>query len=103
MSYTDGIGNLRQAIDSIGPAAAKPAQQVSGPDKDKAPADIKAGTAAPADSAELSPVGGLISKAMEGSDVRTEKVQALQQAITSGSYHVPSSDIADKLIQSLLG
>jgi negative regulator of flagellin synthesis FlgM len=54
------------------------------------------------DHADLSAAGGLISKALEGTDVRTSKVEALQQAIASGSYHVSSSDVAGKMIQSLL-
>jgi negative regulator of flagellin synthesis FlgM len=99
MSYTDGIGPLQHSLNSV--ASATPAQQVSA-------TESKAGTAAAAnrgiqtDHADLSTTGGLISKALEGSDVRTAKVEALQQAIASGSYNVSSSDVADKMIQSLL-
>lgn len=100
MSYTDGIGNLRKAIDAIAPAETKPTQQVSGPGA--ASKDNASASAVQSDRADLSATGALISKALEGSDVRTEKVQALRQAIASGSYQVSSSDVADKLIQSLL-
>ncbi len=37
------------------------------------------------------------------SDVRMEKVVALQLAIQNGSYNVPAADVADKLIQSMAG
>ena len=55
-----------------------------------------------ADQASLSTVGGLVAAASAGSDVRTEKVAALQQAISSGSYHVPASAVAGKIVDSLL-
>lgn len=100
MSYTDGIGNLQQALASIASAEAKPAQKVA--DADAGAKQNVANGAAPADQAHLSTTGGLISRALENSDVRMEKVQALQQAIASGSYHVSSSDVADKLIKTLM-
>ena len=43
------------------------------------------------------------AQALDGSDIRSAKVSALQQAIAAGSYSVSSSDVADKIIQSLLG
>lgn len=103
MSYADGIGSLQQALSSIAPAATTPAQQVpaSGNEETESGATISTGTQT--DHANLSSAGALIAKALEGSDTRSSKVAALQQAIASGSYQVPSSDVADKMIQSLLG
>lgn len=100
MSYTDGIGGLQHALSSV--ASATPAQQVSATENQGAAVDT-ATTAIQADHADLSTTGGLISKALEGSDVRMDKVQALQQAIASGSYSVSSADVAGKMIDALLG
>lgn len=36
-------------------------------------------------------------------DVRTEKVQAMQLAIASGNYTVSSMDVADSLMEHMLG
>ena len=36
------------------------------------------------------------------SDVRADKVAAIQQALASGSYAISASDVADKLIDQLL-
>ncbi len=58
------------------------------------------------DQATLSSTSSLISQAVGSSgpesDVRTEKIAALQQAIASGTYNVSASDVADKIIGSLL-
>jgi negative regulator of flagellin synthesis FlgM len=100
MSYSNGIGDLRQALSAITPASTTETQQVAtGKAKEN---NLTAARETQADQARLSSTGGLIAQALEGSDVRTSKVAALQQAIASGTYNVSSSDVADKMIQSLL-
>ena len=37
------------------------------------------------------------------SDVRMEKVQSVRSAIDAGTYQVSAGDVADKMMQSLLG
>lgn len=99
MSYTNGIGNLQQALSSIAPT--QPASQAT----ESAEASLRGKASAPvkqADQTNLSSAGGVIAHALQGSDVRSEKVAALQQAIASGSYNVSSSDVAGKMIDSLL-
>ena len=99
MSYADGIGKLPPVS---GTNAAKPVQPVPA-STDQAPqAAPTASSANPADHADLSAASGLIATALAGSDVRTARVEALQQAIASGNYHISSGDIADKMIQSFL-
>jgi|KBSMisStandDraft_5_1062788.scaffolds.fasta_scaffold126437_3 negative regulator of flagellin synthesis FlgM len=101
MSYPSGIGDLKQAMTSIAPATTTETQQVSG-----AKAKESNKTALPresqSDEARLSSTGGLIAQALESSDVRTAKVEALQKAISDGSYNVSSANVADKMIRSLL-
>jgi negative regulator of flagellin synthesis FlgM len=43
----------------------------------------------------------LVLQALSGSDVRTEKVAALQQSIAAGTYNIPAADVAGKLIGAL--
>jgi negative regulator of flagellin synthesis FlgM len=43
-----------------------------------------------------------MAQALSGSDVRSSKVEALQKSIADGTYKVSSTDVADKIIQSLL-
>ena len=39
---------------------------------------------------------------LSGDDVRTDRVQALQNQISSGSYQVSAQDVASKLVDSML-
>ena len=96
MSFTNGIGNLQQTVGTAATDAAKPA---GGAAKAKSAAEVVSGQG---DHAELSATGSLISKGLDGSDVRMDKVQALQQAIASGSYQVSSAEVANKLIDSMM-
>lgn len=100
MSYTNGIGNLQQALSAIAPT--QPASQVTESTEVSQQRKAAAAPAKQADQTNLSSAGGMIAHALEGSDVRTDKVAALQKAIASGSYSVSSSDVAGKMIDSLL-
>jgi anti-sigma28 factor (negative regulator of flagellin synthesis) len=53
------------------------------------------------DSAKVSLAGAMLSQACTGSDVRFDKVAALQQSITAGTYGVASANVAGRLIDSL--
>ncbi len=59
-----------------------------------------------ADQTSLSTVSDLVAKALTRvdltSDVRLEKILPIQEAIANGSYHVSASDVAGKIIDSLL-
>ena len=55
------------------------------------------------DQTAVSSTGDAVLQAMGTSDVRTDKVASLQAAIADGSYSVSSSDVADKLINSMMG
>jgi negative regulator of flagellin synthesis FlgM len=96
MSYASGIGSAQTAINSITPSEAKPAIQ-----KSASSGTINEQPIA-TDQTNLSSTAGLVAQALESSDTRWTKVASLQQAIAAGSYSVSSSDVADKIIQSLL-
>jgi negative regulator of flagellin synthesis FlgM len=54
------------------------------------------------DQATLSTAASVVAQALTGSDVRTGKVAALQQSIAAGTYNVPSSDVAAKILSALM-
>jgi negative regulator of flagellin synthesis FlgM len=102
MSYASGINSLPQTSNSIASSEAKPATQVSAPDKVSKASEGSIANVEQVDQTRLSSTGGLVAQALEGSDIRSAKVASLQQAIAAGSYSVSSSDVAHKIIQSLL-
>jgi negative regulator of flagellin synthesis FlgM len=102
MSYTNGIGDLKQALSSITPGTTTAEARQVGSTKTIGSSDGAPTRELQADETRLSSTSGLIAQALNGSDVRTAKVEALQQAIASGTYQVSSSDVAGKMIDSLL-
>ena len=96
--FSNGIGTSQQTVT----AGTSSVAAVESPLQTKAASEIASNTPAQLDvPSSLSSAAGLVSQALEGSDVRSEKVAALQQAIAGGSYNVSSSDVADKVIQSI--
>jgi negative regulator of flagellin synthesis FlgM len=102
MSYANGITNQQQTPSSINslstPATSQPTTPAGALDE-TAPSNPNTERA---DLTSLSAAGGLVAQSLEGSDIRSGKVAALQQAIVGGTYNVSSSDVADKIMQSLL-
>jgi len=54
------------------------------------------------DETRLTAGGELLANALNVSDVRSAKVDALREAISSGNYSVPSSMVADKVFDSMI-
>lgn len=55
------------------------------------------------DHADLSNAASIASQAASISDVREEKVQALQIKIASGAYQIDSKDVAQSMMDHMLG
>jgi len=60
-------------------------------------------TRASDDTATLSAAASLAASAAPDSDVRMDKVTAIQQALASGTYNVPASEVAGRMIDHMLG
>ena len=54
------------------------------------------------DQANVSITGGQVAESATGSDVRFEKVASIQNALQAGTYNVPASAVAQKVIGSML-
>lgn len=55
------------------------------------------------DRATLSSAGSEVSLAASDSGIRTDKVAAVQAALAAGSYNVPASAVASKMVDAMLG
>lgn len=61
----------------------------------------QAGTGA--DEATLSSAASVAAQTAPDADVRMDKVAAVQQALAAGTYGVPSTDVANRMIEAMLG
>lgn len=103
MSATDGINSLQKMLGSLDvgkTTTSSPVRDVTG-GRTKAFNSSPTAASGTGDAATLSAAGGLAVQAA-GSDVRMARVVQLQQAIASGSYNIPASAVADKMIEGML-
>lgn len=60
-------------------------------------------TAMGSDHATLSSAGSEVAQTASDDTVRTDKVASVQAAIAAGTYSVPASAVASKLVDAMLG
>jgi anti-sigma28 factor (negative regulator of flagellin synthesis) len=98
MSYINGIGNAQPyagSLDTVAPASASRLSSVTA-------TGAGSNEIAPSRSASVSITAGLLTGALSGSDVRIDRVSSLQQLIAVGSYSVPASMVATRMMSGLL-
>lgn len=106
MTYTSAVDSNRQlpndpSVASTAAAAIPASARTGATARAATPASQTIDSIA-SDSANVSLAGAMLSQASTGSDVRFDKVAALQQSIAAGTYGVTSANVAGKLIESLL-
>ena len=102
MSYTNGIGAPQLSPGIAEAAASSSTGRTAKTGSATSAPQNEAGSATRLDEASMSPAANIVAQALSGSDVRTDKVAALQQSITAGTYSVPASDVAAKLLSTLV-
>jgi negative regulator of flagellin synthesis FlgM len=91
-SSLDGLKSLL----GVSQTTSSSAQQVK-------PSKTSDGGSFSADHATLSSAGSLVSQALSDDGVRMDKVAGVQAAIAAGTYNVPASAVASRLVDSMLG
>ena len=104
LNYLNGIGSPQQSVETAETVAAAGTSRTG---KDGDDFDDRRGAGSDrvrqrVDEAKLSTTAGVMAQALLGSDLRTDKVAALQQSIAAGTYNVPAPAVADKLMRALL-
>jgi negative regulator of flagellin synthesis FlgM len=92
MKVTNGIENLPQVSQS---------QTVASTPSVKTGANAQ-NESLNADKAQLSATASQAAQSSSTSDVRLDKVASIQNALQAGTYSVSASDVAEKIIGSLL-
>jgi negative regulator of flagellin synthesis FlgM len=100
MSQMNGIGSSQQFPVTTDAAATSSTGRA-------ARTDGFAGTqtavgAGAVDQASVSGTANVVAQALSGSDVRMDRVTTLQSAIAAGTYNVAASDVASKMLNSLM-
>jgi negative regulator of flagellin synthesis FlgM len=67
------------------------------------PSSAPGPSALTSDSATFSSAGSQVALTATDSDVRPDKVASIQAALASGTYNVPASAVASKMVDSMLG
>ena len=96
MEIRNNAEALKAFLGVSSPASAQ-AQQIRS-NGDKTAQAVFAG-----DQATLSHAGTEVSQSAALEGVRADRVAAVQQALAAGTYKVPASAVADKVIDSMLG
>ena len=60
------------------------------------------GSALASDRATLSSAGSEVSQTATESEVRTEKIAEVQAALAAGTYNVPASAVASRIVDEML-
>lgn len=100
MSGIDGINSLQNLLGGLSVNETKNVGATAAAKGGSSASATAQVTTKGVDSASLSAAGGL---AADLSDVRTTKVAELRQAISNGTYNVPASAVASKMVESMLG
>ena len=74
----------------------------SGATQGKSAPASSSGSGSMTDRATLSSAASEISDASSGEGVRMEKVAAVRQALAAGTYSVPASAVASKVVEAML-
>jgi flagellar biosynthesis anti-sigma factor FlgM len=111
MAGLDGISNLGQVLGSLSPSGSQnPVSQAAKTAASTADLNATKSSSATAESssnkgldrANVSSTGGLVAQALATPDVRLDKVSEIRSQISQGTYQVPASAVAGKIVDSLL-
>lgn len=102
MNISSGIGSVAQPLNVQGPTATSAAGQADSL-KQSNGSDGTNVASTQNDAAKVSVSAGLLTQDVSGTDARAGRVAELQAAIAAGTYSVPASAVADKLIATMLG
>jgi len=97
MDIRSSLDGLRSLL-GVNPTAT-PATQAKGAAGASSSATL---SAFDTDRATFSDAGSEVSQALSSEGVRTEKVAAIQAALAAGTYNVPASAVASKLVDAML-
>lgn len=95
--------NIRNDVDGLKSILGVQSQTPATTAASKASQTTAGSAAIATDQATVSSAASSVSQAASSSDVRLDKVAAVKSALEAGTYHVPASAVASKVVDSMLG
>ncbi len=95
MDIRSSMEGLRSLLGVSQPSTASPQQTRNAPATET--------SALNADRATLSSAGSEVSQTAVDGGVRADKVASIQAALAAGTYSVPASAVASKMVDAMLG
>jgi negative regulator of flagellin synthesis FlgM len=102
LTYINGIEGSQQIAHTAEVAASAGANRTTNASTGPVPGQSELGGGSSVDQATLSTAASAVAQALTGSDVRSDKVAALQESIAAGTYNIPSSAVAAKVLSAML-
>ena len=95
MDIRTGFDGLRSLL-GVNPTAPSATQSAKG-------GPVKEANPLSSDSATLSSAGSEVALGVSDGGVRVDKVAAIQAALAAGTYNIPASEIASRMVDAMLG
>jgi flagellar biosynthesis anti-sigma factor FlgM len=93
---------MRNSLDGLKTLLGVPSTELTKPQSTKNTSATDPAALA-GDHATLSNAGSEVSQTAADSDVRMDKVAAVRAALAAGTYSVPASAVAGKVVEAMLG
>ena len=93
--------DIRNSLDGLRTLLGVPSASTSAPQRGSNTAASP--SALTSDRATFSSAGNEVALAATDSDVRLDKVATIQSALAAGTYNVPPSAVASKMVDAMLG
>jgi flagellar biosynthesis anti-sigma factor FlgM len=90
-SSLDGLKSLLGVTASATPPAQSKPSGASSP------------SALPSDRATFSSAGNQVAQTASDTDIRMDKVSSIQAQLAAGTYNIPPSAVASKMVEAMLG
>jgi len=95
--------DIRSSLDGLKSLlSTSSADQVTSTAKSTVASQTAGASALATDSATFSSMGSQVSQAAGDEGVRMDKVTSIQSALAAGTYNVPASAVASKLVDSMM-
>ncbi len=101
MNFSGNIVNTQNSVNSVGTEPLNVTPQTAEPTQAVSRASEPSVNPIESDSATLTPAATMVQSAGD-SNMSSDRIASIQSAIASGTYNVPASAVAEKIVENML-